>query len=467
LLKIFIPFRRNRRKKRLVLDVLGFLGVDGVASVLSLLALHVSGARATSDTAEDDAIQKGGAAETIVTVDTAGDLATSVKARDDVVTSGDLGPIAIQLGGALELSILVDHDTAHAVVNDGGDEGDVEGLVGDLARGEHVVEELLADAGLARGLIPGLSAGVGGEWAAFGVLVLLLGGNLMLGMDVDQSLDVAADLLGEVATGGEKLHDATALVMLAMPMNLVSGGLVEAETERSLALPHLAGDVIAAAELVGESVTVGVEEETTNTTEGLGGEELNLGVRVVRLDETGRVDLDPLQIDGGGAGGDAHLDAVTGAVLTVGGGQMHQIGAMLGEQGVVAEISTEAAAREDDGAVGDLDLLLVIVLATNNGGAVHAEFKDLSLVDDHGALALGVLLDLLEALHEGVCDSHTREAFLTTMGTGGGMTTETGDQREIELEFVDQPIDTRAGLGAQDLGDLGHLGATLEGIRSE
>ena len=51
----------------------------------------------------------------------------------------------------------------------------VEGLALDLGAINDVVEELLANAGLAAGLVPGLSAGVGREGAALWILLLPLG----------------------------------------------------------------------------------------------------------------------------------------------------------------------------------------------------------------------------------------------------------------------------------------------------
>ena len=102
----------------------------------------------------------------------------------------------------------------------------------------------------------------------------------------------------------------------------------------------------------------------------LGGQELDLGIGVVRLDEAGRVDLHPLQVDGlradllkgaalepwvlaengasvhGGMGRHlAHLDAIARAVLAVGGGQVQQVGAVLGQQGVLGEVGAEATCR--------------------------------------------------------------------------------------------------------------------------
>ena len=82
------------------------------------------------------------------------------------------------------------------------------------------------------------------------------------------------------------------------------------------------------------------------------------------------MDLHPLQVDGlradllkgtalepcvlaengaavhGGMGRHlAHLDAIARAVLAVGGGQVQQVGAVLGQQGVLGEVGAEATCR--------------------------------------------------------------------------------------------------------------------------
>lgn len=88
-------------------------------------------------------------------------------------------------------------------------------------------------------------------------------------------------------------------------------------------------------ELVDESVTGIVDEETTDTTESLGRKELDLsgrqGIRkragyhadlcsrVFRVDQTGRVNLHLLEIDTLGTDGHGHLVAVTSAVGAIGG----------------------------------------------------------------------------------------------------------------------------------------------------
>ena len=75
--------------------------------------------------------------------------------------------------------------------------------------------------------------------------------------------------------------------MLAMPLNLATGLAVQDEADRVLfgsstgslfEVPNLSSYIIACAQLVGETLTLCVEEETSNTTESLGGKELDFGL---------------------------------------------------------------------------------------------------------------------------------------------------------------------------------------------
>ena len=61
-------------------------------------------------------------------------------------------------------------------------------------------------------------------------------------------------------------------------------------------LPHFASDVVTVLELVDKALALVVEQETTDTTESLSGQELHLGVGIVRIDETSRVNLNFLEV---------------------------------------------------------------------------------------------------------------------------------------------------------------------------
>jgi len=47
------------------------------------------------------------------------------------------------------------------------------------------------------------------------------------------------------------------------------------------------------------------------------------------------VDLHPFQVDAAGSNGLTHLDAIAGGMVTVGGGQVQQVRAVLGQQGIL------------------------------------------------------------------------------------------------------------------------------------
>jgi len=83
-------------------------------------------------------------------------------------------------------------------------------------------------------------------------------------------------------------------------------------------LPHLVGDKVSVLKLIDESVTRVINEQTTDTTQCLGGKELDLCVWVFGVDETGRVDLDLFEVDTLCSDGHGHLVAVTGTVVAVG-----------------------------------------------------------------------------------------------------------------------------------------------------
>mmetsp|Transcript_23149 Transcript_23149/g.34609 ORF Transcript_23149/g.34609 Transcript_23149/m.34609 type:complete len:325 (+) Transcript_23149:794-1768(+) len=250
-----------------------------------------------------------------------------------------------------------------------------------------------------------------------------------------------------------------------MPDDLVGGSLVQAEAERGLVLPHLAGDVVTSTQLVGETLAVRVQDQTADASQGLGGQKLDLGIGVVGLHQAGRVDLHPLQVDGLSANGLAHLDAVTGAVLSVGGGEVHQVGSVLSQEGVLSEVGTEAAAGQDHGAELLLVLAAFLVDEADAGLAVHQEGVGTSLGDD--ASSVGLLGNLLEHLDECVGDGHARESLRTTVGSGSRVTTQSCQQGEIQVELLHQPVDIRTTVAAENLDELGALGTTLQGVVGE
>jgi len=378
---------------------------------------EASGGGGTGDTSEDDTLEKGGSSETVDSVDSSSDLTTGVE-------SGDL---SVGLGG--NLGVSVDGDTSHAVVNDGGHNTHV----ASVAEGVGAVgEELLAE----------------GVLLLLGELVVLVEGGL-------EGRGGDAHVLGEVGSRLVVLHDTTASVVLDVPSNLVRGGGVEDETERSLVLPHLSGDVVTTSEFVTETLAVGIDEETTDTAESLGGEELDLGIGLSGVDDTGGVDLDPVQINVTGTDFEGHLETISGTVGSVGGGEVGELGAELADERVLSEVGTESTGGNHDGSMGGEGLAILDVLDSDNVSVVGDEFGGLGLGEDLGAVSSG--LDLLDLLHESVCDGHTGELGGSTVGTGVRVTSETAEEREVETELLHEPGNSGAGVVSEDLGELSGL----------
>lgn len=265
-----------------------------------------------------------------------------------------------------------------------------------------------------------------------------------------------AKLLGNLGTGLEVLHETTALVVQAVPLDFAAGSAVEDQADGATSLPDLARDVVTVTELIAEALAAVVDEDTTDTTESLGSQELDLGVGLLGVDETSRVHLDLLHVNGVGAKGEGHLDTVTSRVVTVGGGKVVDVRAVLLEERVRGEVGSVTASGEDDRAVFLVGLAAHLELATNDLLAVGGGEKtgDAGLLEDAhvGGLALG---EVLEHLHQSVGDGHARELLSTTVGTGLGVATETRDEREVDAELLHDPLDGRGRVVGKDLGQGG------------
>ena len=112
-----------------------------------------------SNSAKHDAVQQRVTTQAVVAVDATSRLASNVKSRNDLAR---LLVNALCVHGALE--------PTHAVVDHGSNDRHVEGLGRHLGAIDDVVEELLAAARLAAGLVPSLAGRVSREGAAIGVL---------------------------------------------------------------------------------------------------------------------------------------------------------------------------------------------------------------------------------------------------------------------------------------------------------
>ncbi|KAI7360310.1 Flavocytochrome c [Hortaea werneckii] len=209
------------------------------------------------------------------------------------------------LAVAVETSgLVVDLDTTHGEVQYGLHQCHVEGVV-DLD-GE-VVVVLLAE----------------------GVLCLTLGIAVVVLESLAELLLRAANVLGE-RLAGHLLHQTTARVMSGVEVENVGSLAVEHETDRPqvflLLLPHLAGDVITVLQLVGETLALAVQQQTTLATESLCSQELRLSSWVLGVDKTCRVDLHRLHVDAVRTNVHQHLVAVTSGVRTVGGREVEICG---------------------------------------------------------------------------------------------------------------------------------------------
>ena len=169
-------------------------------------------------------------------------------------------------------------------------------------------------------------------------------------------------LLGESFAGIESLHKTTTNVVLTVPLDFLGSLAVEDESDGVLAVLPNAGArvskergqgkwrernrkdlyspscyVIASSKFICESLAFVIKQETTDTTEGLGSKELDLGLQkeasetgtdnevkesayiwLLRVDETCRVHLHLFHVDCLGTSLDSHLVAIPRRVLAVG-----------------------------------------------------------------------------------------------------------------------------------------------------
>eukprot|EP00413_Alexandrium_margalefii_P016186 CAMPEP_0204531988 /NCGR_PEP_ID=MMETSP0661-20131031/11472_1 /ASSEMBLY_ACC=CAM_ASM_000606 /TAXON_ID=109239 /ORGANISM="Alexandrium margalefi, Strain AMGDE01CS-322" /LENGTH=587 /DNA_ID=CAMNT_0051538187 /DNA_START=230 /DNA_END=1990 /DNA_ORIENTATION=+ len=406
--------RRRRRSRLHGLDVLDVGGRE------------VPCRAAAGNATENDAVQERVPAQAVVAVDSARGLSGGVEAANH---------LAARTQG---LRLVVDAHPAHAIVDDGRHDGHVERVAGLQGK---VVEELLAP------LVPGLAAPVGLVGPALRVPLLLLRDLVVV---LECGLDVGkrdAVLLCELAHVGVGLHDATALIVLAMPSDLSGCLAVQAQEEpgraaecHPLVLPHHAGHVVTAAQLVAEAVPLHVQEHTADAAQGLGGQELHLGVGVLGVHQARGVHLDPLEVHALPADGHGHLEAVARAMVAVGRRQVRQVGPVLVQQGVRREVGPEAARRDDDRAVllEGLPVVGDALAAADVAVAVGQEPRHLGLQQDPGAV--GALCDLLQLLHEAVCDGHAGEPLLAAVRPGHRVAPEAGHQAQVHAKLVDDPV---------------------------
>src|SRR5271163_2121923 len=80
--------------------------------------------------------------------------------------------------------------------------------------------------------------------------------------------------------------------MFDVPLDFFCSFSVEDESNGEfVTFPHCIGDDVTFFEFIDESVSTGIEKETTDTTKGFSGKEFNFCVRIFRIDEPGWMDL--------------------------------------------------------------------------------------------------------------------------------------------------------------------------------
>ena len=151
-----------------------------------------------------------------------------------------------------------------------------------------------------------------------------------------------------------------------------------------------------------------------------------------------------------GADGESEFVAVTGAVVTIGGGKAIVLRAVFLEQAVLGKVGSVTTSGEDDRAVCCLRLAVFLVLDTDDRAALGEEFGDASFEDDLDTVR-SRLCKVFKALELGIGDDHSRELGTAAVSAGLGVTTKTSDFGEVEGELVLEPVDGVAGLAGQDL----------------
>mmetsp|Transcript_16094 Transcript_16094/g.48353 ORF Transcript_16094/g.48353 Transcript_16094/m.48353 type:complete len:431 (-) Transcript_16094:9-1301(-) len=342
----------------------------------------------------------------------------------------------------------------------------VEGVAG-LKRQVRV--ELLAP------LVPGLATAIGLVGAVLRVLGLLLTEHVVLLEGGLNGRQRHATVLGELLHVLVGLHDAAALVVLAVPLDLGGGLGVQAEEEaravaqhETLVLPHHARDVVAAAKLVAEALAVDVQEHAAHAAQSLRGKELHLRIGLLGVHQGRGVHLDPLEVNAIRADRQGHLQAIARAVVTVRGGQVRKVRAVLVDQRVRREVGTEAARANDHGTIlrEGLAVRRDALAAADVAVLVREELLHRGL--HHHARALrSRLADLLKLLHETVGDRHAREALLAAVRAGVRVTAEARDEAQVHAEGVNDPVDRRRALLAEHAHEVGPARATAHAVLRE
>mmetsp|Transcript_23898 Transcript_23898/g.62788 ORF Transcript_23898/g.62788 Transcript_23898/m.62788 type:complete len:342 (+) Transcript_23898:611-1636(+) len=262
--------------------------------------------------------------------------------------------------------------------------------------------------------------------------------------------------------------------MLAVPGDLSRGLPIQAKEEtccgtlhKPLILPHHPRDIVPTAELIAETIALDVEKNPTHTSQRLGSEELDLRVWLVGVHEPSRMNLDPLEVHSVSTNAHGHLQPIACAVLSVRGGEMCEIGAMLVEERVSSEIGSKTASRYDHGAVllDDLSFGIHALHANHVAAAVCKELLRLCL--EHDPRAVRFLSGVLKPFHQSVGDGHAWETLLAAVRPRVRMPTQPRDEAQIEAKLVHEPVNRWCAFTREHTDQIGSLGTATHGVLCE
>mmetsp|Transcript_95364 Transcript_95364/g.183941 ORF Transcript_95364/g.183941 Transcript_95364/m.183941 type:complete len:207 (+) Transcript_95364:1458-2078(+) len=205
--------------------------------------------------------------------------------------------------------------------------------------------------------------------------------------------------------------------MLAVPVDLVRCSLVEAQPEGRLVFPHLTCHIVASAKLICKSVSLCVYHQPANSTQSFSSKELNLCIRVIWFHQAGGVDLHPFKVDALCTNNLSHFDSISGAMLTIGCGQVHQVRAISGKQRILGEVRTKSSRSQDDWPMFlELHTTFFVRKAHTCTAITSKQLSRLCFCYDPGLVCF--LRHLLQHLNERICDGHAWESLLPAMGSG-------------------------------------------------
>merc|ERR1712039_533140 len=134
--------------------------------------------------------------------------------------------------------------------------------------------------------------------------------------------------------------------------------------------------------------------------------------------------LNPFQIDRLATDGLAHLDTIACAMISVCGGQVHEVWPVLAKQRVLSKICAEASRAQDNRTILGMVGSCFFIHQASADITFHFQRVRFCLGDDASGPAFGALGDLLDHLDKSVSDRHSWEALLPPVRPRGRVTTE-------------------------------------------